>query len=221
GATPIQLLKQYGFKGRILPVNPNAREVQGLACHDSLAKIDHDIDLAIVAVPAQHVCQALENARPGQLKAAVLLTSGFAETGSAGRAEQARLEELAARRGIRLLGPNCLGFMNMRKHVYATFTPAALKSEALPGHVGMVSQSGAFGAYAYSMARERGMGRSFWASTGNESDVTVADCIAWLVEDPSTKIIMAYMEGCKDGEKLKSALSAAAHAGKPVVITKI
>src|SRR5690606_16284070 len=136
--------------------------------------------LAILAVPAQHVCDTLENARPGQVKSAVLLTSGFAETGAEGRAEQARLERIANERGIRLLGPNCLGFMNMRKRVYATFTPAALKGEALPGHIGMVSQSGAFGAYAYSMARSRGLGLSFWASTGNESDVTVADCIAWL-----------------------------------------
>ncbi|MDS1139488.1 acetate--CoA ligase family protein [Pusillimonas sp. SM2304] len=221
GAVPIQLLKQYGFEGRILPVNPRVGEVQGLICHDSLGKIEQDIDLAILAVPAQHVCNALEDARPGQVKAAVLLTSGFAETGDDGRAEQSRLERIAAERGIRLLGPNCLGFINMRKRVYATFTPAALQSEALPGHVGMVSQSGAFGAYAYSMARQRGVGLSFWASTGNESDVTVADCIAWLVEDPATRIIMAYMEGCKDGDKLKRALAAAAQAGKPVIMTKI
>jgi len=221
GATPIQLLKQYGFQGRILPVNPKAHEVQGLTCYGSLGQIEQDIDLAILAVPARHVCKALEHARPGQLRNAVLLTSGFAETGPQGRMEQSRLERLAGERGIRLLGPNCLGFMNMRKSVYATFTPAALKGEALPGHVGMVSQSGAFGAYAYTMARQRGLGLSFWASTGNESDVTVADCIEWLVEDPATHIIMAYMEGCKKGEKLKRALDAAARAGKPVVVTKI
>lgn len=221
GATPVQLLKQYGYEGRILPVNPKAREVQGLACHASLGQIEEDIDLAIVAVPAQQVCGALEQTRPGQLRNAVLLSSGFAETGPEGRAEQSRLEQIAAERGIRLLGPNCLGFMNMRKRVYATFTPAALKGEALPGHIGMVSQSGAFGAYAYTMARQRGLGLSFWASTGNESDVTVADCIEWLVEDPATHIIMAYMEGCKNGDRLKRALDAAARAGKPVVVTKI
>ncbi len=221
GATPVQLLKRYGYEGCILPVNPKADEIQGLACHASLGGIEQDIDLAILAVPALHVCKALESARPGQLKSAVLLTSGFAETGPEGRAEQSRLERIAKDRGIRLLGPNCLGFMNMRKRVYATFTPAALTGEALPGHIGMISQSGAFGAYAYSMARLRGLGLSFWASTGNESDVTVADCIAWLADDPETRIIMAYMEGCKDGDKLKTALDAAARAGKPVVITKI
>jgi acyl-CoA synthetase (NDP forming) len=221
GATPIQLLKQYGFEGRILPVNPKEHEVQGLACHASLGEIEQDIDLAILAVPAQHVCEAFEHARRGQVKSAVLLTSGFAETGPEGRAEQSRLEQIAGERGIRLLGPNCLGFMNMRKRVYATFTPAALKGAALPGHVGMVSQSGAFGAYAYTMARQRGLGLSFWASTGNESDVTVADCIEWLVEDPATHIIMAYIEGCKNGDRLKLALDAAARAGKPVVVTKV
>ncbi|OWT55203.1 acetate--CoA ligase family protein [Candidimonas nitroreducens] len=221
GATPIQLLKQYGYPGRILPVNPKEHEVQGLACHATLGHIEQDIDLAILALPARHVCEALEQARPGQIRSAVLLSSGFAETGPEGRAAQARLERLAGERGIRLLGPNCLGFMNMRERVYATFSPAPLKGAAPLGHVGMVSQSGAFGAYAYTMAKQRGLGLSFWASTGNESDVTVADCIEWLVADPATRIIMAYMEGCKNGEKLKRALDAAARAGKPVVVTKI
>src|SRR3569833_1234781 len=84
----------------------------------------------------------------------------------------------------------------------------------------MVSQSGAFGAYAYVMARERGLGLSYWISTGNEADSDVADCIEWLVDDPHTRVIMAYLEGCRDGAKLKRALGRAQAAGKPVVVTK-
>jgi acyl-CoA synthetase (NDP forming) len=85
----------------------------------------------------------------------------------------------------------------------------------------MVSQSGAFGAYAYSMARERGLGLSHWISTGNEADIDVADCIEWLANDADTRVIMAYMEGCRDGLKLRRALAAARAADKPVVVTKI
>src|SRR5690606_1738973 len=85
----------------------------------------------------------------------------------------------------------------------------------------MVTQSGAFGAYAYCLARERQLGLSFWISTGNESDLDVADCIQWLVDDPDTSVIMAYIEGSTKGDKLKRALSAANQAGKPVVVTKI
>ncbi|THA28720.1 CoA-binding protein, partial [Streptomyces sp. A1136] len=87
--------------------------------------------------------------------------------------------------------------------------------------IGMVSQSGAFGAYAYCMARERGLGLSHWISTGNEADIDVADCIDWLARDADTRVIMAYMEGCRDGGKLRRALAAAREAGKPVVVTKI
>ncbi|MEB2401012.1 MAG: acetate--CoA ligase family protein [Alcaligenaceae bacterium] len=221
GATPIALLRKQGYAGRIHPVNPKEHEVQGLPCFPTIGDIDGDVDLAIIAVPARFARGALEAARPGQLGNAVIFTSGFAEVDEAGRAEQKALQALAGQRGIRLLGPNCLGFMNIPQNVYATFSPAPLTGIVPAGKIGMVTQSGAFGAYAYSMARERGIGLSFWVSTGNESDVDVADCMQWLVQDPNTEVIMAYMEGCQDGEALKRALRAAHEAGKPVVVTKI
>ncbi|MGB3437090.1 acetate--CoA ligase family protein, partial [Achromobacter sp.] len=157
----------------------------------------------------------------GQVGAAVVFTSGFSETGAEGAAQQERLCAIARERGIRLLGPNCLGFMNVRRKVYATFSPAPANGVVAPGGIGMVSQSGAFGAYAYSMARDRGLGLSHWISTGNEADIDVADCIEWLARDAETRVIMAYMEGCRDGAKLRRALAAARAAGKPVVVTKI
>jgi len=221
GAVPITLLRSQGYGGTIYPIHPTADTVQGLPAWRSLGDLDEAVDLAIVAVPAQHVLQTLQSAREGQLANAVIFTSGFAETGARGLEQQQTLQALAAARGMRLLGPNCLGFMNIPRAVYATFSPAPLVGAVARGDIGMVTQSGAFGAYAYSMARERGIGLSFWASTGNESDVGVADCLQWLVDDPNTRVIMAYMEGCKDGDALKRALRAAHDAGKPVVITKI
>lgn len=221
GAMPITLLLQHGYSGRIIPVNPRADIIAGLPALPGLDALDDAVDLAILAVPAAHAAQALERARPGQVGAAVVFTSGFSETGMDGAAQQERLCAIARERGIRLLGPNCLGFMNVRRNVYATFSPAPAKGVVAPGGIGMVSQSGAFGAYAYSMARERGLGLSHWISTGNEADIDVADCIEWLARDTDTRVIMAYMEGCRDGAKLRRALAAARNADKPVVVTKI
>ncbi|MGY6270748.1 acetate--CoA ligase family protein [Achromobacter denitrificans] len=221
GAMPVALLLQHGYGGRIIPVNPRADAIAGLPAVPGLDALDADVDLAILAVPAAHAAQALERARPGQIGAAVIFTSGFSETGAQGAAQQERLCAIARQRGIRLLGPNCLGFMNVRRNVYATFSPAPANGVVAPGGIGMVSQSGAFGAYAYSMARERGLGLSHWISTGNEADIDVADCIEWLARDADTRVIMAYMEGCRDGARLRHALAAARAAGKPVVVTKI
>lgn len=221
GAMPITLLLQHGYSGRIIPVNPRADIIAGLPALPGLDALDDAVDLAILAVPAAHAAQALERARPGQVGAAVVFTSGFSETGTDGAAQQERLCTIARERGIRLLGPNCLGFMNVRRNVYATFSPAPANGVVAPGGIGMVSQSGAFGAYAYSMARERGLGLSHWISTGNEADIDVADCIEWLARDTDTRVIMAYMEGCRDGAKLRRALEAARNADKPVVVTKI
>lgn len=221
GAVPIALLLEAGYAGKIYPVNPRQNIVYGLPCHASLGDIEDAIDLVIIAVPASHVLAALEKSRPGQISNAVIFTSGFAEVGDSGLQLQQQLQAFARERHIRLLGPNCLGFINVRQSTYATFSPAPFNGRLPAGDVGMVTQSGAFGAYAYCLARERHLGLSFWISTGNESDLDVADCIQWLVDDPDTNVIMAYIEGCKDGDKLKRALAAANLAGKPVVVTKI
>jgi len=221
GAMPVTLLRQHGYDGRILPINPRAESIQGLPAAPDLAALDTEADLVILAVPAAHAAQALERARPGQVGGAVVFTSGFSEIGASGAAMQEQLCAIARERGIRLLGPNCLGFMNIRRNLYATFSPAPANGTVAAGGIGMVSQSGAFGAYAYCMARDRGLGLSHWISTGNEADIDVADCIEWLARDDDTRVIMTYMEGCRDGDKLRRALSAARDAGKPVVVTKI
>ncbi|MDB5852022.1 MAG: 6-carboxyhexanoate-CoA ligase [Herminiimonas sp.] len=221
GAVPVSLLRKFGYAGDIYPVNPNAPEVQGLKCYPSLQSIGKPVDMVVLAVPASLAQAALEDAAAAGAKSAVMFTSGYAETGPDGVLQQQRLAALATQNGIRLLGPNCLGFMNVRQSIYATFSPAPNAGLVRAGPVGMVSQSGAFGAYAYSMARERGLGLSYWITTGNEADLDVADCIMWLVADEDTRVIMVYLEGCRDGDKLKHALSAARAAGKPVVVTKV
>jgi acyl-CoA synthetase (NDP forming) len=221
GAVPLGYLLDHGYAGEIYPVNPARQEIQGLAVYPSLRAIGKPVDLAIFAIPAAHADAALEDAAQAGVKNIVMFSAGFAEIGGEGVQAQERLAAAARAAGIRLLGPNCLGFMNASMGVYATFSPVVSLGLARPGPVGIASQSGAFGAYAYGMACERNVGLSTWVTTGNESDIEVADCIEWMAGDPATKVIMAYLEGCKDGGKLKRALALARAAGKPVVIVKV
>lgn len=221
GGMPLRLLREYGYKGRVHAVNPNAREVQGVPAVESLDAVPDPVDLAIVAVPAQAAPDAIAQMARNRTRSAVLFTAGFAETGEAGRALQQRVTRMADEAGITLLGPNCLGLMNLREQVYATFSPVVLMGTPPVGSVALVSQSGAFGAYAFALAREAGLGLSHWITTGNEAGVQVADAIAWLASDPQTSVILAYLEGCTDGANLRRALAAARAAGKPVVVTKV
>lgn len=221
GGIPLDYLLRFGFEGQLYAVNPRGGQVQGLPAYPSLGAIAEPVDLAIFAIPQALVDAALDDAIAACVKAIVLFSSGFAEVGAEGAAAQQRLADKARAAGIRLIGPNCLGFMHLAHQVYATFSPAPGVGRVAPGRIGLVSQSGAFGAYAYSMARERGIGLSLWATTGNEADVQVADCLAWLAQDPGTDVIMAYMEGCRDGPRLRAALALAQARGKPVVMVKV
>jgi acetate---CoA ligase (ADP-forming) len=221
GGIPVDYLKRFGFEGRIYPVNPKADEVQGLRCYASLRAIQEPIDLAVFAIPRSSIDAAIDDAIAAGVRAGVMFSAGYAEIGEAGAAAQAALTRKVQDAGLRIIGPNGLGVMNVRSGLYATFSPAPGIGRSRAGHIGLVSQSGAFGAYAYSIARERGIGLSVWASTGNEADVQLADCIAWMARDPDTRVIMIYMEGCRDGDSLREALALAHAARKPVVCVKV
>lgn len=221
GGVPINLMLKRGYRGRILPINPKYAEIQGLRAYPTLGAVGAPIDVAIVAVPAAAVAQTLEDAIAAGVKALVLFSSGFAEVDAAGREAQQAIAARARAAGVRLLGPNCLGSMSFGSAVYATFSPAPRAGETRVGNIAIVSQSGAFGAFAYSLARLKGLGMSYWITTGNEADVEFADCVEWLARDPGTQVILGYMEGCRDGARLKRALAAAQAAGKRVAITKV
>ncbi|MFC7516723.1 acetate--CoA ligase family protein [Herbaspirillum sp. GCM10030257] len=221
GAIPVTYQLDYGFEGELYPINPGRDQILGRKAYPTLSAVGKPIDLAIFAIPAAAVEASLDDAIAAGVKNIVMFSAGFAETGAEGRAAQQRLLAKANAAGIRMIGPNCLGFMNIARNVYATFSPVVFSGRAKSGTIGIVSQSGAFGAYAYAMARERGLGLSVWVTTGNEADIHVADCIAWMARDAQTKVIMAYIEGCQDGERLKEALALAREAGKPVVVVKV
>lgn len=221
GGVPLALMIERGYTGRLIPINPKYENVQGLPAFPSLAAAGGPIDIAIVAVPAGALAATLEDAIAAGVKALIVFSSGFAEMDAAGRDVQQQVARRAREAGVRLLGPNCLGMMSFRDNVFATFSPAPRAGTNKVGNIAIVSQSGAFGAFAFSLARARELGMSYWMTTGNEADVEFADCVQWLAADRDTRVILGYMEGCRDGDKLKRALAAARAAGKRVIITKV
>lgn len=219
GGKPIALTKAH-FHGRLTPVNPNRDTITGLECAPEIGGVAPPPDLAIVAVPAPAAEAAIGACLERGIRAIVLFTAGFAETGAQGLAAQERIAAACTSAGARLLGPNSLGFIDFRRGLYATFSAALDNVWPRPGNVGIASQSGAVGSYIMALAAERGVGFSHFIATGNEADVDVADCIAWMACDPNTSVIVAYLEGCRDGDRLRTSLALAASVRKPVIAIK-
>lgn len=218
GGRPLAALLTNGYDGDIYPVNPNSEMVQGLPACPSVADLPGPVDLAICAVPPAAVMETLTSCAEHGVRSLIVFTSGFAEIG--GTAEQEAMTGLAREAGIRLMGPNCMGMVNFNARAIASFHPA-FNAEIATGAIGLVSQSGAFGGLSYMLAREREQSLSFMLTTGNEADVDIGDCTAFLAEDPNTKVILLYMEGCRNGPKFLEALDRARANGKPVVAVKL
>ena len=221
GGRPLRYLIDVGYTGGIFPVNPGRETVQGLPSFASVSAIPEPVDLAVIAVSTDKAMASLDECAAKGVRAAVVFTAGFAETGDAGRAMQDRLAGLARDSGMRILGPNCLGIYNSAIGFFATFTATLENGLPDPIGVGLVSQSGAYGSHVSLLAIRRGIGIRYWVTTGNECDVELGECIAYLAEDPDIHTIVAYAEGVRDGAGLLDALSLARRMKKPVVFMKV
>lgn len=221
GGRPVSYLLRAGFAGAIVPVNPNRTLVQGLPAFPHIGSAPGPVDLAVISLPADLVVDAVRDCARAQVRAAVVFSAGFAEVGAEGATRQAELTAVARETGIRVLGPNCLGVMNPAIGLAATFTASIDAGAPYPGPIGFVSQSGAFGSHCFAAVRRRGLGFSAWITTGNEADVEFSDCLAYLATDEATEVIAAYIEGCRDGQRLHRALALAHDCGKPVVALKV
>ena len=218
GGRPVAALIRNRFEGAIYPVNPRSDTIQGLPAFASVKDIPGAVDLAVCTVPPAAVMTVLAECAEKEVGALVVFTSGFAEVGE-GAAQEA-MAGLAREAGIRLMGPNCMGMANFGSRAIASFHPA-FADEVVPGQIGLVSQSGAFGGLAYMLARERGHSLSYMFTTGNEADVDIGDCTAFLADDPDTKAILLYMEGCRNGPKFLAALERARATETPVIAIKL
>ncbi|MGL3110506.1 acetate--CoA ligase family protein [Bradyrhizobium sp. BR 1432] len=221
GGRPVDLLRRYGYAGKIYPVNPKAAMVQGLQAYASVGALPEAPDLAVIAVDAERAPEAIEQCADRGVRSVVVFSSGFAELGEEGRAMQDRLRTAARRTGMRLLGPNCLGAVSIPEKAIATFSIVLEHSMPAAGSLGIVSQSGNLGSYTMRMASDRGAGISRFMTTGNECDIDIADGIAWLARDPATKVILCCFEACRDAGRLIAALTEARDAGKPVIALKV
>ncbi|VTU33258.1 succinyl-CoA synthetase subunit alpha [Variovorax sp. SRS16] len=221
GGRPLAFLKRAGFGGTLVPVHPAADTVQGLPVFRTLAAAG-PVEHAIIALAARDVLPAFRDCAAKGVKAVQVFSSGFADAGR--MAEQDELLRTAREAGMRMIGPNSLGLFNAVDGFFGTFATAldgawpALRRDG--NNIGLASQSGAFGSYCYGLAQARGLGFSHMIATGNEADVDVAECIAYLAQDNATRVIVATFEGCRSGDRLIEALRLARAAGKPVLVMK-
>jgi acetate---CoA ligase (ADP-forming) len=223
----LHLLRENGYAGKLYPVNPSYREIDGVSCFPSVGAVGQPIDLALIAIPAETVLPALEDCAAAGVGHAVIISSGFAEQGGAQTGLQQEIAALARRTGLRVCGPNAEGFHNDVAHVAATFSPAVEvkpgeeRLEASPRRVGVVAQSGGMGFALYNRGRALGLAFSSIVSTGNEADLTASEFFAHLAQDTATSVILLFLESVRDPKAFLAAAAVAAERGKPVIAVKI
>jgi acetate---CoA ligase (ADP-forming) len=223
----LSMLRKNEFPGRLYPVNPNYGDIDGLTCYPSISAVGQPIDLAIVIIPARAVLEALQQCAAVGVKNAVIISSGFAEEGGDSAAMQDAIAALAKSTGMRISGPNAEGFYSQVQRVAATFSPTvdvkpdAPRLIATRRRIGIVAQSGGIGFAIYHRAKALGIALSYVISAGNESDLGAGEFLEYMVQDPSTDVILLFIEGIRDVDKFLAAARRAAEIGKPVIVTKV
>jgi acyl-CoA synthetase (NDP forming) len=209
----------WGHQGQLFAVNRNGVPAHGVAGYKSCVDIPEPVDMAYIYVPAQAVPEAIRDAAAAGIRNAVVLTSGFSEAGDEGIALQNEVTAVARACGMRLLGPNSLGFVNV---VHNSVTTVISTREPIrAGRLGIVSQSGAIANEIVSFAHSQGIGIGFACATGNEADLGMADIVEYLVGDPGVGAILLYVEAIKDPVRFAEAAARAFAAAKPIVLLKL
>ena len=216
---PIAYLRKQGYSGAIYPVNPRVDSIDGLRCYPDIASLPQVPDVAIVLLGHERAQQAVRELAQRGTAAAIVLASGYTETGEEGARRQAQLKEAAGE--MRLLGPNTIGLVNLSDNISLSASGALAMDHFPVGNIGVVSQSGGILGALLSRAAARGMGLSKLISTSNEVDLELADFVDYLADDPATHVIALYVESIRHPEKFRAAALKAARAGKPIVAFKI
>jgi acyl-CoA synthetase (NDP forming) len=197
-------------------VNPREKEIEGLPVYPTVKDVPVDVDLAIIIVPAPAVLGVLENCVEKGVKVVNLQSAGFAETGPEGAEVQAKIGRLAKESGIRIMGPNCIGVVN----VAGRFATCEVDLDAIrPGGISVVAQSGVFGNILMDWAPSQDIALCKLATIGNKADVDESDLLEYLSEDPATRVIVLYLEGVKDGRRFIE-VARKASLKKPVLVYK-
>ena len=220
GGQTMQVLTERGYQGGIYPVNPKYDAIAGRPCFPSIESVPQPCDVAVIAVPAAQVPQVVAACGGHGVRYAVVLGGGFREGGEGGRALEAQMLQNARAHGMRLIGPNCLGLVNVHARAYAAFGSVTRPPYLEPGAVSAVIQSGGFGNSLVIHCAASGIGFRYVVASGNEADITTPELIDAYVDDPQTRVILAYIEGLGDGRAFLAAARRALGAGKPIVVWK-
>ena len=220
-ARPQRFLRKHGYAGRIVPINPTRAEVLGERAWPSLADAPGEIDHAFIMTPGDAVERALEACGARGVPVATVFSDGFAEVGPEGAARQARLVALARSLGVRVLGPNSIGLIDVPGRLALTVN-AVLEMSSLPaGTTSVVSQSGTMLGTVLSRGAARGLGFAKLVAVGNEADLGAGELVELLADDPDTRVILLFLETVRDAARLAVATRKAHAAGKPVVAYKL
>ena len=220
GGRPLHYLQKFGYQGRIFPINPRREMVQGVRAYASIADIPETPDAAIVAVAQDSVTQVIDQCAAQGIKSAIVMSSGFGETGGSGLKLQSDLIAQAKRQGVRLIGPNAQGIANFQSGAVMNFSTMFLEVSPKDGPVAIISQSGAASVMPYAMLRERGIGVRYLVASGNDADATVCELALAAASDPEIRVVLLYIESLADPATLAEVASMASSHGASVIALK-
>ncbi|HOW81139.1 MAG TPA: CoA-binding protein [Spirochaetota bacterium] len=208
-----------GYTGKVYPVNPKYAEIMGVPCYPDVASIPDDFDLAIYFIPAASLPETIRECAKKKVRAIIIESAGFSETGEEGRKLQQRSVELARSLGIRLWGPNCMGLLDAHsRNVFSFMYNDRWKTLLAPGNVSLIVQSGMLSAgFLMTMMERGGMGMSKIASIGNKCDVNETELLEYFINDEKTEVIGCYLESIVDGRRF---MDLARKTSKPIVVLK-
>lgn len=215
GNAIVNNLIKSGYKGKIYPINPKEKKISELQCYPSLTDVPGDVEMAIFCIPARKAMETAEECGKKGVKNLVVITAGFKEVGRAGAELEKEFLSLCSQYGMRVLGPNVVGFVDTHTPINATF----LKGFPPKGEIAFISQSGAILASILDWSQSAGIGYSKIYSLGNKADLSEVDFIAEAADDPNTKVILCYIEDVSHGPEFLKVVSEATRK-KPVVILK-
>lgn len=219
GGRVMHYLRLHGFAGEVIPVNPRRGVVQGLRCYSRIGEAPA-VDVAVVAVPAPAVPATVRECADAGVGCCVVISAGFAEAGAEGQVLEDEIAAIAHASGMRLVGPNCLGLINLRNGMALTSARVLDVERIIAGHIGLVSQSGALMLSAYNRAHDQGIGFSQLVSVGNQADLDLCDFFEHMIDDPDTGAICLHVEGLRDGARFRFGLERARRKAKPVIVLK-
>lgn len=220
GGRPIYYMQRHGYQGAVYPINPARTEIQGHKSYASLAALPEVPDLALVVVGGDKTVAAVEECAARGVKSAVIIASGFGETGPEGMELQRHMVATARAAGMRLYGPNTQGLANFGTGAIAGFSTMFIEVPPMDGPIGVVSQSGGMSAMAYGLLRGRGLGVRHVHATGNEADVTVGELALAVAHDPGVRLLLLYLESISNPEMLAAAAAHARERDLPIIAIK-